>query len=181
MRKTLLCVLTSSSWAFTHMGTLGVSASVAAGVLSADGAVSALSRALGGALATRIDPKRLLVAALVGETIGMAALSVADNWVAIIIFAVADGFGFGMCFFATAMLLVNYFGPSDNPEIFGTFNLITTAAMIGPATAGFFADKFGGFAGVFQGYVAVMLLIVVITATMRPPRRANNSEVQHST
>lgn len=170
MTATLLCVLTSSSWAFTHMGTLGVSAAVAAGVLSADGAVSALSRALGGGLATRIDPKRLLVAALIGETIGIAALSVADNWVAIILFAVADGFGFGMCFFATAMLLVNYFGPSENPEIFGAFNLITTAAMIGPATAGFFADKFGGFAGVFQGCAAVMIVMVIITAAMRPPR-----------
>jgi MFS family permease len=171
MTATLLCVLTSSSWAFTHMGTLGISASVAAGVLSADGAVSAVSRALGGALATRIDPKRLLVAALIGETIAIAALSVADNWIAILVFAVADGFGFGMCFFATAMLLVNYFGPSENPEIFGTFNLVTTAAMIGPATAGFFADTFGGFTGVFQVYAAVMLLIVCITAAMRPPRQ----------
>ena len=170
MTVTLLCVLTSSSWAFTHMGNLGVSAAVAAGVLSADGAVSALSRALGGALATRIDPKRLLLAALVGETIGVAALSVADNPVATTIFAVADGFGFGMCFFATAMLLVNYFGPTENPEIFGTFNLITTAAMIGPATAGLFADRFGGFAGVFKGYVAVMTVMVIITAAMRPPR-----------
>jgi MFS family permease len=170
MTATLLCVLTSSSWAFTHMGTLGISASVAAGVLSADGAVSALSRALGGALATRVDPKRLLVAALIGETIAIAALSVADNWIAILVFAVADGFGFGMCFFATAMLLVNYFGPSENPEIFGTFNLVTTAAMIGPVAAGFFADTFGGFTGVFQVYAVIMLLIVCITAAMRPPR-----------
>ncbi len=169
MTTTLLCVLTSNSWAFTHMGALGVSAAFAAGALSADGAVSALSRAVGGGLATRIDPKRLLVAALIGETIGIAALSVADNWVAIIVFAVADGFGFGMCFFATAMLLVNYFGPSENPEIFGTFNLITTAAMIGPATAGYFADRFGGFAGVFQGCAVVMVVIVIVTAAMRPP------------
>lgn len=170
MTTTLLCVLTSSSWAFTHMGTLGISASVAAGVLSADGAVSALSRALGGALATRIDPKHLLLAALVGETIGIAALSVADNPTATTIFAVGSGFGFGMCLFATAMLLVNYFGPSENPEIFGTFNLITTAAMIGPAIAGFFADKLGGFATVFQGFVALMAVMVIITAAMRPPR-----------
>jgi len=170
MTVTLLCVLTSSSWAFTHMGTLGVSASIAAGILSADGAVSALSRALGGALATRIDPKRLLVAAMISEAIGMAALSVADNWLALIVFAVADGFGFGMCFFATAMLLVNYYGPSENPEIFGTYNLITTAAMVGPATAGFFADTFGGFAGVFRGYAAVMVVFVVVTVSMRPPK-----------
>jgi MFS family permease len=170
MTATLLCVLTSSSWAFTHMGTLGVSASVAAGALSAEGAVSALSRAFGGALATRIDPKHLLLTALVGETIGIAALSVADNPIAISIFAVGSGFGFGMCLFATAMLLVNYFGPSENPEIFGTFNFITTAAMIGPAIAGFFADKLGGFATVFQGFVALMAVMVIITAAMRPPR-----------
>ena len=169
MTSMLLCVLTANGWAVTHMGTLGVPAAVAAGVLSADGAVNALSRAVGGALATRIDPKRLLVAALLSEAIGMTALSVADNWIAFSIFAVADGFGFGMCFFATAMLLVNYFGPSENPEILGTYNLVTTLAMVGPATAGFIADTVGGFSGVFLGFAAVMLVIVAVTAAMRPP------------
>jgi MFS transporter, OFA family, oxalate/formate antiporter len=170
MTTTLLCILTTSSWAVTHMGTLGISASVAAGVLSAGGAVGVLSRALGGALATRIDPRRLLVAALIGEAVAMAALSVADNWGAIVIFAVAEGFGFGMCFFATAVLLVNYFGPADNPEIYGTYNLITTLAMIGPAAAGFIADTFGGFASVFLGFCAIMLLMTVVAVAMRPPR-----------
>ena len=169
MSTMLLCVLTSNSWAVTHMGTLGVSAATAAGVLSADGAVNALARAIGGMLATRIDPKRLLVVALASEAIGLVALSVADNWVAFSVFAVADGFGFGMCFFATAMLLVNYFGPSQNPEILGTYNLITTAAMIGPATAGFIADTAGGFTGVFLAYAAVVLVVVAVTAAMRPP------------
>lgn len=172
MTTTLLCVLTTNSWIVTHMGTLGVSAAVSAGMLSAAGAVSALSRALGGALATRIDPKWLLVAALVGEAIGMLALSVADSWIAFTVFAVAEGLGFGLCLFATAILLVNYFGPSENPEIFGTFNLITTLAMLGPVLGGFIADAFGSFGGVFQGYAVVLLLIVVITAMMRPPRQA---------
>ncbi|MGH8135420.1 MAG: CynX/NimT family MFS transporter, partial [Steroidobacteraceae bacterium] len=169
MTTMLLCVLTTNGWAVTHMGTLGVPAAVAAGVLSADGAVNALSRAVGGVLATRIDPKHLLVAALLSEAIGVAALSVADNWIAFTVFAVADGFGFGMCFFATAMLLVNYFGPSENPEILGTYNLVTTLAMIGPATAGFVADAVGGFSRVFMGYAAVVLVVVAITAAMRPP------------
>jgi MFS family permease len=170
MTATLLCALTANSWAFTHMGNLGVSAAVAAGVMSADGAVSALSRALGGALATRIDPKWLVVAAVVAEASGMAALSVADNGVALVIFAVADGFGFGMCFFATAILLVNYFGPANNPEILGTFNLTTTAAMIGPALGGVVADRFGGFTGLFQAFAVALLAMIVITALMRPPR-----------
>jgi len=169
MTATLLCVLTANSWAVTHMGTLGVTAAVAAGVLSAAGAVSALSRALGGVLATRVDPKWLLVGALAGEALSMAALSVAGNWLAITIFFIAEGFGFGMCLFATAVLLVNYFGATDNPEIYGTFNLITTAAMVGPLAGGIAADHFGGFAGVFQVYAAGLLLVVALAAFMRPP------------
>lgn len=169
MTATLLCVLTSNSWAVAHMGTLGVSAAVAAGALSAAGAVSAGARALGGALATRIDPKWLLAIAVAAEAAGMAALAVADSLVPIVIFAAAEGFGFGMAFFATAILLVNYFGPSDNPEIFGTFNLVTTAAMIGPALGGFVADRFGGFGGLFYAFAGAMLVIALLTATMRPP------------
>jgi MFS transporter, OFA family, oxalate/formate antiporter len=170
MTATLLCVLTANSWAVTHMGKLGFRAAVAAGVLSAAGAVSALSRALGGLLATRVDPKWLLVSALAGEAVSMAALSVAGNWVAITIFFVAEGFGFGMCLFATAVLLVNYFGAAANPEIYGTFNLITTAAMVGPVAGGMAADRFGGFAGVFQACSVGLLLVVLLAALMRPPR-----------
>jgi MFS transporter, OFA family, oxalate/formate antiporter len=170
MTATLLCVLTTSSCAPAHMGALGISAGVAAAVLSTNGAVGALSRYLGGALATRIDPKWLLVAGLVGEGLGMAALSVADNRLALGIFAVAEGFGFGMCLLATTLLLVNYFGPSESPEIYGTFNLITTLAMIGPYVAGLIKDVFGGFGGLFQGYAVFMLLVVAMAAAMRPPR-----------
>jgi MFS family permease len=170
MTATLLCVLTANSWAVKHLGSLGVSAMVAAGILSAGGAVSAASRYLGGGLATHIDPKWLLVSALVGEAIGMTALAVAGNWLAMSIFAVGEGFGFGMCLFATAVLLVNYFGTTDNPEIYGTFNLVTTAAMVGPSLAGFVADRVGGFAGLFCVYAAAVSLIVILTAFMRPPK-----------
>jgi MFS transporter, OFA family, oxalate/formate antiporter len=169
MTATLLCVLTTSSFAPAHMTALGISTGVAATVLSTNGAVGALSRYLGGALATRIDPKWLLVAGALGEGIGMAALSVANNHLALGIFAVSEGFGFGMCLLATTVLLVNYFGPSENPEIYGTFNLITTLAMVGPYIGGLIKDIFGGFGGLFQGCAVCMLLIVAMAAAMRPP------------
>jgi MFS family permease len=169
MTATLLCVLTTSSFGPAHMTALGISTGVAATVLSTNGAVGALSRYLGGALATRIDPKWLLVAGLFGEGIGMAALSVADNHLALGIFAVAEGFGFGMVLLATTVLLVNYFGPSENPEIYGTFNLITTLAMVGPYIGGLIKDIFGGFGGLFQGCAVCMLLIVAMAVAMRPP------------
>ena len=170
MTATLLCVLTTSSFAPAHMATLGVSTGMAAGVLSTNGAVGALSRYLGGALATRIDPKWLLVSGLVGEGLGMVALSVAGNPLALGVFAVCEGFGFGMCLLATTLLLVNYFGPSENPEIYGTFNFITTLAMVGPYVGGVIKDLFGGFGSLFQGNAVVMLLIVVLAVAMRPPK-----------
>ena len=169
MTATLQCVLTTSTFAPAHLAALGISASAAAFVLSSNGAVGALSRYLGGWLATRIDPKWLLVAGLVGEGLGMLALSLADNHVALGVFAVTEGFGFGMCLLATTLLLVNYFGPSENPEIYGTFNLITTIAMVGPYLGGLIKDVSGGFGGLFQGNAALMLLIVMLAVAMRPP------------
>jgi MFS family permease len=100
----------------------------------------------------------------------MAALSVAGNRLALGVFAVSEGFGFGMCLLATTVLLVDYFGPSENPEIYGTFNLITTLAMVGPYVGGLMKDLFGGFGGVFQGCAVLMLLIVAMAAAMRPPK-----------
>ena len=171
LTMTLFCTLTMNSWAFTHLGMLGISTALATLALSADGAVNALSRALGGMIATRIDPKWLLVAALIGEMAGMVALSVADNPAALVIFAVGEGFGFGMCFLATALLLLNYFGEKDNPEILGTMNFMTTIAMLGPIVAGYIGDKAGGFSMAFQLNAALMLIVIIAVAVMKPPRR----------
>ena len=174
---TLFCTLTMNSWAFTHLGMLGISTALATLALSAAGAVNALSRALGGMLATRIDPKWLLVAALIGELIGMLALSVADNPIMLAIFAAGEGFGFGMCFLATALLLLNYFGEKDNPELLGTMNFLTTAAMIGPVLAGYIGAKAGGFSIVFQLNATLLLALIVIVAVMKPPQRYGTDSV----
>ena len=101
----------------------------------------------------------------------MIALSVADNPAALVIFAVGEGFGFGLCFLATALLLLNYFGEKDNPEILGTMNFITTVAMLGPIVAGYIADKSGGFSLAFQLNAALMLIVIIAVAVMKPPRQ----------
>lgn len=169
MTITLLCGLTLNSAAFQHMTSLGVAGAFAAGALSAHGGLNALSRALGGVLATRIDPKWLMVSALISEVIGMLALAVADNPIAITLMVLGEGYGFGMSYFATAILLVNYFGTADNPRIFGTMHVITTFAMLGPLIAGVFYDRFGSFAPVFRGYAVILVLIIIASVMMRPP------------
>lgn len=170
MTLTLVCGLTMNSWAVAHMGTLGVSAAVAAGALSGHALVNSLSRGIGGLLANRIDPKWLLVSALLAEIIGMIALSVADNSFMIGLFAIAEGYGFGMCLFATTLLLVNYFGTANNPEVLGSMHFVTTLAMIGPVGAGFVADRIGTFSVVFIAYAVLLLAVLIAAVTMRKPK-----------
>ena len=176
LSTTLMCTLTMNSWAFTHMTAIGVSAAIAAGALAANGAVNAMSRLLGGALATKIDPKWLLCGALGFEALGMVALSVASHPVAIALFVIGEGIGFGVVFFATAMLLVNYYGTTNNPIIFGTMNMITTVAMVGPIVAGLMAERFGTFATTYQLFALLLMVIFTAVAVMRPPSPASNAE-----
>jgi len=172
MTMTLFGGVTTNSWAVSHMGNLGILVAIAAGALSAQALVNSSSRAFGGLLATSVDPKWLLASALVGEVIGMLALSYADNMTMIVLFAIGEGYGFGMCMFATTILLVNYYGPKEAPKTMGTMYLITTVAMFGPVLGGYVADRYGGFAGVFQAYAAVLALILVAVVMMRPPTLA---------
>ena len=169
MTVTLLCAVTISAWAVIHIGSFGIATAVAAAAMSAYAALNALSRAGGGFLATRIDPKWLLLSALAAEVIGVWALSTADNLFMLAVFALGEGYGFGMCFFATTILLINYFGAKNNPEILGALNLITTLATAGPILAGYLGQRSGGFAGVFQGCAVALALSAVAVALMRPP------------
>ena len=172
MTMTLFGGVTTNSWAVSHMGNLGVLVAIAAGALSAQALVNSSSRAFGGIIATSVDPKWLLASALVGEVIGMLALSSADNMTMIVLFAIGEGYGFGMCMFATTILLVNYYGPKEAPKTMGTMYLFTTVAMFGPVLGGYVADRYGGFAGVFQAYAAVLAIILVAVVMMRPPALA---------
>ena len=169
MTITLIGGVTTNSWAVTHMGNLGVVIAIAAGALSAQALVNSSSRAIGGILATRIDPKWLLVSGLVAEIIGMLALGSADNMTMMVLFAVGEGYGFGMCLFSTTILLVNYYGPKEAPKTMGTMHLITTLAMVGPVLGGMVADKLGGFADVFRTYAVLMAICLIAVVLMRPP------------
>lgn len=176
MTMTLFGGVTTNSWAVTHMGNLGVAVAVAAGALSVQALVNSLSRAVGGALATRIDPKWLLAAGLVAEITGMIALASADSTPMIVLFAVGEGFGFGMCLFAATILLVNYYGPKESPKTMGTMHLITTLAMLGPFLGGHIADIAGGFSGVFHVYAAVMVVCLILVVLMRPPNPPQSAQ-----
>ncbi|MEM6682346.1 MAG: MFS transporter [Pseudomonadota bacterium] len=169
---TLFCGLTLNSWAVTHMTNMGVTSAIAAGALSGHALINALSRGLGTVFVTRVAAKWLLVSALAAEVVGMVALAYADRPLTITLFGLGEGYGYGMCLFATTVLLVDYFGTAKNPEVFGLMHLITTVAMIGPVLAGFIAERVGGFGPVFLGYGAIVFCTMLAVATMTTPKRS---------
>ena len=83
-----------------------------------------------------------------------------------------------MCLLSTAVLLVNYFGPRDNPEILGTMHLFTTLAALARVMGGYIGDTFGSFAIVFQSYSVVLLVVLVFAIFMRPPRKSPASQTE---
>jgi MFS transporter, OFA family, oxalate/formate antiporter len=166
----LLSAVTMNTWAFTHMMTLGITSATAATVLSLQAVVNSISRVIGGSLANFIDPKWLLASALLADVIGMSALSYSDSPFALALFILGDGYGFGMCFFASTMLLVNYYGSKASPEILSSMNFITTLAMVGPVLAGMASDNWGGFTWVFRICALALLVFMFVVIAMKPPK-----------
>jgi MFS family permease len=168
---TLLGALTMNTWQVTHMQNLGVAATITATALSMHALFNAASRIVGGVIIDRVGAKLLFLVGLASGVFGMAALSVADDPLLILIFAIGDGVSFGMVTFASSILLLDYFGAKNNPMILGFLNLITTAGMIGPVLAGYVADRVGGFFEVFVALSILMLVVFTLSLTMTKPIR----------
>lgn len=163
------CGVTVSTWSVAHLQNAGLASGVAVAMLSLYSGVNALARAAGGALARRIDARKLLIAALLANVVGMTALALGKSLPFAILFAIFDGFAFGMALFATTALLIDYFGLKNSPALLGGANLVATIAMLGPTLAGQTADRWGSFAPIFLIYAAGALAAAAAVSMIRNP------------
>lgn len=163
------CGVTVSTWSVAHLQNAGLAPAFAVSMFSLYSGLNAGARAAGGALVRHIDAKVLLAAALLANVVGMSALAVAHSPPVAIVFAVFDGFAFGMALFATTALLIEYFGLKNSPSLLGGANLAATIAMLGPTIAGQTADRWGGFAPIFMIYASAALIAAIAVALMKRP------------
>jgi MFS family permease len=143
-------------------------------MLSLYSGVNAGARALGGVAVRRIRARSLLVLALLGNVVGMIALAYATTPSLAVMFAVFDGFAFGMALFATTALLIEHFGLKNSSALLGAVNLAATVAMLGPTIAGQTADRWGGFSPIFLIYAGAALVAAIIVAVTPAPRQPAN-------
>ena len=166
----LLIGVSVAAMSVEHLTEHKVSVSVARYMLSLESLVQIIARAVGGAIIDYVEPRLLLVLSLAALVLGAAALSVADTYPTMLLYALGSGLGFGLTALAVTVLLLNYFGRRHNLEIFSLTCLIGGVSALGPTLGGALRDATGGFGSTFQIYAAVIAVVFVAAVLMRPPR-----------
>lgn len=165
----LLCGVAVASLSVAHLTQREVGTSTAAAMLSFESFMGIAGRLLGGLVGDLIDPRYVLLFALAAMTVGSLALSVADSYPSMLLYAAGTGLGFGLTALSVTVLLLNYFGREHNLEIFSATCLIGAVSALGPVFGGVVRDYTGSFSLAFQLYAGVIAVVLVAAAFMRPP------------
>jgi MFS transporter, OFA family, oxalate/formate antiporter len=163
--------VTVNAVSVAHLMSRGVSTQLAATMLSIEGLINAGARLLGGVIVRWIDAKLLLILSLAALIVGLLALSAAHGLPLMLVYAAGIGVGYGLTFFASTILLLDYFGRAPNLELFAAINLISTIGAGGPAFAGYVADRSGSFVPAFTILEILVLIVLVAVVLMRRPHR----------
>lgn len=138
--------------------------------MSLEAMLNSFARFLGGVAGRFVSAKTMLLAALVLLIVGLLALGAAQGAPMMLVFAGGIGIGYGLTFFASTILLLEYFGRGPNLELFSTVNLISTIGAVGPAFAGFIFDRSGQFVPAFIILAVVVAAVMLAVILMRAPR-----------
>ncbi|MES2295162.1 MAG: MFS transporter [Pseudomonadota bacterium] len=163
--------ITVNAVSVAHLMGRGIPAAVAGGMMSAEALVNAGARLAGGVIVRWIDAKTLLLLSLAMLIGGLVALSAAHDMPLMLLYALGVGVGYGLTFFASTILLLDYFGRGPNLELFAAINLISTVGAGGPAFAGFVADHTGSFVPAFTILEVLVAMVLVAVIMMRRPQR----------
>lgn len=174
----LLCGVTVNFAAVRHLGEHGVAAGAAAGLLAAENLLNAGARAVGGALGQRVNPKRLVMAALAFLIVGMGALATTHGGWTAWVYAAGVGCGYGLSYLATAVLLLRWFGPRRNLELFSVMALVSTLAAVGPWAAGLVHDRAGSFTLALWAGAGLAALALALVAVTREPGAPSDAELR---
>ena len=167
----LIVDITVNAWSVSHLISHGVAATFAGSMISVGALINAGAR-LGGGIVSRFIPvRRLLVGALLILILGLIALCAASAGPLMLVYAAGIGIGSGLTFFASTILLLDYFGRRPNLELFSIVNVISTVGSVGPAFGGYIADRTGSFVPAFAMLAGLVFLVLLAVLWMKPPHR----------
>ena len=166
------CLLTIIVHIVPHSRDLGLSPTIAAGVLSTIGGVSMLGRVTIGTVNDAIGGKRSLITCFIILIGGLVWLQLSHNALMLFLFAVLYGFAHGGFFTVMSPTVAELFGTGSHGLLFGIVLFSgTLGGAIGPLMAGRTFDLTGSYRLVFIILTAMAVLGFILITTLRLPKK----------
>ena len=173
MVATQACTIMVSAVAAPHLAQLGWSDSFAAQLLGLHGLVGTAATGVSGWLSERRDPRKLLAAALVAETLGMILIAFTHSLWTAYAFVVVFGIGWSVASLAGTVLLFRYFGNATGTAALSTVWLLAGVATASPYVAGKVDDLTGSFVPALVILGLALLPIALAALAMSAMRRVS--------
>lgn len=171
------CLLTTIVHIVPHARDLGLSPSVAAGVLSTIGGVSMLGRIVMGAANDRIGGKRSLAIGLIVLVASLIWLQVANQGWMLFIFAIVYGFAHGSLFTVMSPTIAELFGTGSHGQLFGVILFCgALGGTLGPVMMGYLFDITGSYRWAFMGLTIMAVVGLALVACLQPVRPVNGDK-----
>lgn len=166
----LLVLSCVASMSVAHLTQTGVTAAVAAGMLSLEAAVQVAARLFGGVIGEFVNRRLLLMFGLASVTAGVWTLSTATSGAALLAYALLTGVGVGLTALASTLLLLEWFGKKHNLELFSTICTLVAISSFNSLAGGAIRDATGSFTLAYQLFGCVPAIVLLATMMVRAPR-----------
>ena len=150
----------------------GASALAAASIYSVEGIAGLFGRLVFGISADRLGVKRVLVAGLALQAIGIYLYIYVSEINQFYMLAVVLGMAYGGVMPLYSVLARDYFGPHVMGTVLGAATMVSSIGMaFGPVGGGWLYDTYGTYHWLYIASAAVGVMAAIIALTFPPPRR----------
>lgn len=150
----------------------GASALAAASIYSVEGVAGLFGRLVFGILADRLGVRRVLVAGLVLQAVGIYTYIYVSELTHFYLLAVVLGMAYGGVMPLYAVIARDYFGPRVMGTVLGGATMTSSIGMaFGPVGGGWLYDNFGTYHWLYIASAAVGLAAAAMALAFPPPRQ----------
>lgn len=174
----IYCLMSMVLHIVPHCRDIGLSASLAASVLSSIGGVSMLGRFLTGIAIDYIGSKRMMVLCFILLIIGLLWLQTADTPWMLYVFAFIYGLAHGGFYTTVSPIVAELFGIRSHGALFGIVACSgTIGGGIGPVVTGYIFDVRGSYDLAFWLITAFSAVGLALIMTLKPVPSSDETPV----
>lgn len=153
----------------------GASALAAASIYSVEGVAGLVGRLVFGLLADRLGVRRVLVAGLALQAIGIFTYIYVSELTHFYLLAAVLGMAYGGVMPLYSVLARDYFGPKVLGTVLGAATMTSSIGMaFGPVGGGWLYDTFGSYHWLYVASAAVGLAAAAMALAFPPPRKTDD-------